>query len=63
MERYKKEYLLKSAALFCISFIVTSTLMGIYWTLYSEVVKFNDEYSSNDMENPFDACSTFSGDN
>ena len=42
----------------CITpFIISTTFMGLYWGLFSDAAKFNDESTSN-LDNPFDACGT-----
>ena len=42
----------------CITpFIISTTFMGLYWGLFSDAAKFNDE-SNSTLDNPFDACYT-----
>ena len=45
----------------CITpFIISTTFMGLYWGLFSEATKYNDE-SNSTLDNPFDACTTVTG--
>ena len=44
-------------AIFCITpFVISTTYMGIYWTLHAEAGKVNEEYKTETIENPFDNC-------
>ena len=42
----------------CITpFIISTTFMGLYWGLFSDAAKFNDEYKDiSGTDNPFDRC-------
>ena len=44
----------------CITpFIISTTFMGLYWGLFSDAAKFNDEYKDQaGTDNPFDRCNT-----
>ena len=39
-----------------VPFTIQCTFMGLYWSLWSDAMEFNEEFKTDGVSNPYDQC-------